>query len=230
MRLFSLLFLTMCLNNSFGQNQVIFKGSKFDMSPATKAEVQDPVSNKIDTQIIPATPLRINGEPIHDIHGLTKLPAYTDAKEKPTKLAAFIFNTLKEALQKLDDGEYILLISNPVIDKNGYLAYFEFSGIQKLIPHPVSTIEQPDEAVNNIKKSPAKYTRIEKIPNDKNIPVTIKKTINTKTQYLLGHMPKMNPGEINGAPVNCKGALFNSGSLIIVKNHNAVFSPQYFCL
>jgi len=222
----------MCLNYSFGQNQVTFNGNKIDMSPATIAEIVDPVSNIIDTQIIPAAPLRINGEPIHSIRDLTKSPACTDAKGQPGKLAAYIFNTLKEDLQKLDDGEYILLIANPVIDKNGYLAYFEFGGIQKLISSPVYTIEQPQpvEGLDDIKNPPAKYTRIEKIPGDQDIPITIKKPINTKAKYLLDHMPKMNPGEIDGAHANCKGELFNSGSFIMVKNHNAVFSPSYFCL
>ena len=200
------------------------------MSPAAKAEIQDPVTGKIDTQFIPDAPLRINGEPIHNSSTLTKMPAFTDPKGNPQKLATFIFNTLKDDLQKLDDGEYILLISNLVIDKNGHLAYFEFTGIQQLVPHALSTSEQPREKIDNTKKPPAQYTRIEKIPMGKDIPITLKKTINAKAQYLLDHMPKMIPGEINGVPINCKGQLFNPGSSIIVKNHNAVFSPSYFCL
>ncbi len=226
MRLFLLFFFMLWINNIFGQKQVTFRGNKIDMSPSTNAEVFDPVSGKMETKIISATPERINGETIYDIHDLTKSPAYANSTGEPVNMSAMIFDSVKEFIQKLYDGEYILQITNPVIDQNGYLAYFEFSGIKKLVPHIVSTIEKIGESVNGITKPTTKFTRIEKTPTDKNIPFAIKNVINATTKYLLDHAPKMNPGEVNGVKVNCKEELFNSSSFIIVKNHNAVFYAQ----
>jgi len=210
----------------FSQSTEVFKGNTFTMSPASTAEIYNPVSGKTDTEKVPPAPERMNGEKIYHASSLMTRPAYKSNTGTEIKLSTVLFDSLKNELQQLEDGEYILDIKMPVISKEGRLVYYKMEGIKRLTEHAQSSTTKMNDA-----GKPATYTLMSYTADDKNIPVAIKKSINTRTTYLLEHLPAMSPGTISNKPVHATGELFHSGSCMIkVNNRTASFNPAYFTL
>lgn len=226
MRALTFLLFTLCSFECFSQSTDTFRGNTFTLSPASTAEVSNPVSGKTDTEAVAPTPEKVNGEKIYAAHLLMTRPAFKSNTGIEIKLSTLLFDSLKNDLQQLEDGEYILDIRMPVISKDGHLVYYKMDGIKRLTQHAQSSTTK----MNDVGKT-ATYTLMSYTADDTNIPVAIKRSINEKTTYLLEHLPAMKPGTISNKPVNTTGALFHSGSCMIkVTNHTASFRPDYFTL
>jgi hypothetical protein len=227
MRLLPVLLLILFFpGKGFNQSTEIFRGNTFNMSPANTAEVSNPVSGKTDTEAVPPTPLTMNGEHIYSANSLITRPVFTGGNGTERKLSTLLFDSLKNELQQLEDGEYIIDIKMPVISKEGRLVYYKMGGIKRLTQHAQSSTKKMNDA-----GKPATYTLMSYTADDKNIPVAKKSSINQRTTYLLEHLPAMKPGTISNKPVHATGELFHSGSCKIkVNNHTALFQPGYFTL
>ena len=250
MRKVLLIALVFCGHTGFGQYAFIYKGNKFGMSAASTATVVDPITNKEEFVAVPARPVSINGARIYDANLLSELVGYETTPGMAQKLSTYIYEALKSDLEKLDDGEYILKISDAVIDSAGYLVYYKFDGIQKLTSHHVASSKQDRASAGQYgpmekktagkvdvpaaKKNDADHktpiARIEKTASDSHIPVAEKNGINQKSQDILDHLKKMMPGKKDGHCVSCTGELFNNGSCIVIRDHKATFNPGYFNL
>jgi hypothetical protein len=189
----------------------------------------DPVTGEEITRILPPRPISFNSDTIVSSEtDLAKRPGYDSVK-----VSSFIFNMLKSDLQKLDDGSYIIAINNPVISKEGMLVYYEFKGLQK-----VTTTKAPAGKKHTGRGT--YYEAVKTTVSDKDIPATLKITINNEVQKLLDHMPFFNPAyQSTNEPgaatpdvyaVACTGTLFTRSELIIIKDHQATFTPSLFSL
>ena len=76
------------------------------------------------------------------------MPAFRSGKTGEQKLSSYLFEHLKTALDTLDDGKYILEVTNAVIDKKGRLVYYEFGGIKKLVTKTVFTTRAAVKPLN----------------------------------------------------------------------------------
>ncbi|MCW3124207.1 MAG: hypothetical protein JWQ38_3699 [Flavipsychrobacter sp.] len=223
MRLILSLILLLTSVSVFSQTTETVNGNTFTFSSAETATVMDPIAGKSYDEVFPPRPLTMNGEVIYNASNLMTLPGYKKESGKELKLSELLFDAVKDELQTLDDGEYILDIDNAVISKEGKLVYYKYKGVWQLVARRVA-------ANTDAKEKMTGFVRVTMDPEDQNIPVTIKNTINSKITNLLEHLPACTPGTISKKPVNITGELFNNGSVIVVKNHKPVFVPAYFAL
>lgn len=226
MRTAFLLLNILCSNAGFSQSTIVFKGNTFVMSQAGTVEIYDPVSGKIGTEAATPEPISMNGEKIYETSATMTRPAFKSTLGKETKLVTLLFDSLKNDLELLPDGEYIIDIKTPVISKEGKLVYYRMNGIKQLTEH-----KQSSTTKMNDNGKPATYTRMSYTADDKSIPMKMKNVINNRASYLLEHLPAMSPGLISNKSVNVTGELFHSGSCAIkVAGHVASFHPEYFTL
>jgi hypothetical protein len=149
MRYAIIIFLFLCAAYSgAAQQEISFNGNTFTMSPVDTINVIDPVSGSAEILFEPPRPVSLNKEPIYRIDTLKILPAFRAGKTGEQKLSAWLFDHLKSTLDTLDDGKYILSVTNAVIDKKGRLVYYEFGGIKKLVTKTVFTTRAAVKPLN----------------------------------------------------------------------------------
>ncbi len=126
-------------------NVVVFKGNRFEFSGPTGKPVtlqRNELAGKEGTiefdgdvkhegEVLKvsffASPVKMNGEVIHSAGEVSKEPVFSG---KDKDLSNYLFNSAKRELDKLEDGEYFIHISYPIVDKKGNLVYYENKGLQ----------------------------------------------------------------------------------------------------
>jgi len=99
---------------------------KNDGSGAPSGIIMDEkASGPINIEVFSA-PLRLNGDTIWSEGDVAVSPVW---QGKDKDLTSYIINGVQEQLSLLNDGEYDISISYPVIDKKGRIAYYENKGI-----------------------------------------------------------------------------------------------------
>ena len=208
------------------QQEITFNGNTFGMSAAKTIMVKDPVTGNAEQQSIPARPIAMNGKPIYTTDTLTRFPVFNEKGAPGTeKLSGYLFTILKAELGRLDEGNYILSVTNAVIDEKGRLVYYEFGGLKRLQEKTVFS-----SASGGRKNDAAIYDHVENIPTDIGIDSTLKQPINSAAQKALDNLPKMKPAQVDGKNVRCTGPVFSTWNFIIVKDHKAIFTPYPDCL
>jgi beta-lactamase regulating signal transducer with metallopeptidase domain len=152
-------------------------------------------------------PVAINGRPIYGDEAKYKFvqpspgyapPAYNGPEKDPEH---YLFSSLKNDLEKLENGLYTLNINNVVLDNNGRIAYYEYEG---LIARPYGGRLVPA------------------IPND------LRNSINAKTTGILDGEINFAPVKVkDGKPVNVRLQL--NTYEIEIRNHKAKLVQRRGC-
>lgn len=105
-------------------------------------------------------PIRVNGDTIYSAGDVSEEPKFLG---KDKTLTHYLFNSVKNELGRLADGEYFIHISYPVVDRKGTLVYYGMDGVTlggpgKIDAAAKSTIDKKlNEALENAPKyQPAK--------------------------------------------------------------------------
>ena len=206
------------------QTTVTRNGNTFTFTASQAVEARNAVTGTLEAASMPAYPSLMNGEPIYQLRKVTDMPSLTfDNKE--VKLSQYLCTSLVTGLAQLADGNYILSVTNVVIDKTGRLVYYEYSGIKQ--QH--SSVVDSDGKTN----IDGKYSTPRMVTytfDDAAIDATLKQQINAKAQKRMGNLPAISPAKVNGTAVHCTGELYNMTALIHVSGHQVSFEPCYFCL
>lgn len=138
------------------KNTIIFRGNKFefgfgDKNTSTMPAVKDGKANgkemiissnsKADGITLDgapgggevkimafSAPMKMNGQQIYCKHEGSTEPEFTG---KDGSLTTYLFNGMKEELALLNDGDYNIHISYPIISEAGKIVYYENQGITK---------------------------------------------------------------------------------------------------
>lgn len=73
-----------------------------------------------------SAPVRVNGDTIYCAGDVSEEPKFLG---KDKTLSHYLFNSAKNELGRLADGEYFIHISYPVVDKKGTLVYYGMNGV-----------------------------------------------------------------------------------------------------
>ena len=157
---------TLCFSKtSFSQrfiregNKVTYRGNTFELSDQGKDTMQllDPVTGKIKIVVAQkqTTPLTMNGKPI-----LQKVDKQLYFSASDEDLQTYVLKKMNHELDKLDDGMYIISISNLVVDKNGNVVYFDYDDMHgfKIDNGPVSADNKAKVNVTFGADAPAEYS------------------------------------------------------------------------
>ncbi len=114
-------------------NVMVYNGNTIEFAPQKPVDttiVIDPLTGKEQREIHnwANPPMKVNARTIYDYRDAEK----PKIKAKDKSLADYMVRNLKPEFEKLADGEYNLIISEVVIDKNGKVVYYENNGIQKI--------------------------------------------------------------------------------------------------
>ena len=150
-------------------------------------------------------PLTLNGKTIHTVfsqayHNDIDIDTEPVFDRKWETLGDYLFENLKADFEQLEDGKYNMLFACVVIDEQGNIAYYDYSGIQQF-GLPLQEGEKPFVAGN----------------------------MNNKVFKLMSDAPRFTPATIQGDPVPCNlfgvfGSGMNTnkhGTYILVKDHKA---------
>lgn len=133
----------------FGKNDYK-KKLHFNGNVITFSKPMSPNIAGLHVHAIPI-PKELNGENIYSTTFSTKI--------KPAKYIGnsafekYVFSAIKNSLTKLPDGNFAIFFSNFVVDKNGKLAYFDFSKIDRISKNiqvssqVISTPKQNEESL-----------------------------------------------------------------------------------
>jgi hypothetical protein len=217
----SLLILSSMLSLSAVAQQVVHvKGNDITLAGAATAVVIDAVTGQEINSSIPATPERINGDTIISNRYARVAPAVIDAHGKELKICNYIFSKNQPLLELLEDGDYLIDVKTPIIDKHGAFIYTAFDGIKRL--------HRKKQGV--YAKDNSTFVRVSTEANDSDIPLAIKNKVNMGIKHTLEHLPALRPAEWNNKTANSTGYLFSGSSYIVVANHHATFNPDFFAL
>lgn len=104
-------------------NKLFYKGHEFEMTGNSMDTVSttNPATGEQEKTVVEfeSSPLTIDGEKIYDGGSIT--PAVYAGPER--NATTEYFNRVKGIFEKLPDGVYVISLSSPVIDKNGFMAY-----------------------------------------------------------------------------------------------------------
>ena len=222
---FLLSFLFLIISNSWGQDTLYSKGNSIVVSKPESVSISDPVTGDIINKIVPGRFTFLNGEKIYSRHELDSPPIIEDSHGNNIKLSEYIFQTVKDKLELLEDGMYILDIANPVIDKHGRLVYYEMKGIKQIIV-PAVTSEKNAQQFNDRKRMV--YTSF--LTDDRNMPFKIRNDINNSVNRTLTQFPMLKSGRKGNSPVNTTGYLFSIENHILVEKNVAKIMDDFFSL
>lgn len=149
-------------------NKVTYKGNVFTMKtfPEDTTFVEDPTTGKelIVVRRKEAIPIMMNNEKIYseyetDENGFTNAITgfNTIGTLSASSIKQAIVNEIKEDLIKLPEDEYNLGLSNVVLDKQGKIAYYDYSGFS---PYHTATKLTEDQKNNIDKKVVAVLTKL----------------------------------------------------------------------
>lgn len=196
------------------QTTFVHNGQIITFSKEQRATVIDPVTHNAKQVTAPPTPILLDGKKIYTTQDISSAPTLKNSAGKDIKLCMFIFQSLKSSLEKLDDGYYVPDINNAIIDSNGKLVYWQFSGIKQF----------------HITRGTAKYNYSDLPLTDSSIPPQLQSQLEHETTALLEHLPQTIPGKVGKLAVNVTGYLFSKGNYIEVRNHQAILHEDYWSL
>jgi hypothetical protein len=132
-----MLCLTCYAHSSFAQtfvkkgNTVTYRGNAFELSaPIYDTQtIVDPVTDKKIKKVENkgTVPVKMNGRKIYRTYELFAAPA-TYLEFGP--LGDYIFRELRDELNKLPNGNYVMLVDNIVVDDIGKIVYYEYHGMR----------------------------------------------------------------------------------------------------
>lgn len=199
---------------AFAQDNILHNGLTITITRDSKATVTDPVTHKQREIPVTGSPISVDGRKLYATQELSSAPTIKDITGKDIKLSDYIFQALKSKMENLDDGYYVPELKNLVIDSNGKLIYWQFSGLKAI----------------QITHGSSKYNYSELPLDSTRIPVKSRHSINLKTTALLQHFPTVTPGIVNNRAVDVTGELFSKGNFIKVKDHVATLHEDYWSL
>ncbi len=111
-------------------NIVSFKGNKFEMKvfPVDTIAVEDSITNKFTNKMLKRAPrpIKMNGETIHDEDEIETDRAKMEGAEQT--LIEYLVRKLEKNFEQLPDGRYSMSLSSIVVDKEGHIVYYDYSG------------------------------------------------------------------------------------------------------
>jgi len=169
-------------------NIATYRGNKFEFSEAGPKDtviVLDPVTGKEKTLIAQKSPvpLKINGERIYNYNDLEGKknemgkPSNNPAGFNKDNIKEYLITNLAGDLKSLLDNDYTMDFNYIVIDKNGKIVYFEYSGV-RIYRDPWGDKPEPK--------------KIDKVIQDK---------IANKVYDILNNAPAHSPATIDGNDV-----------------------------
>ncbi|PZF73838.1 M56 family metallopeptidase [Taibaiella soli] len=196
-------------------NKITYKGNVFEMSNSSfdTLQVTDATTGKISSMITQRLPypIKVNGNPIMEDNEVSQKAVYKGVSATPGE---DLFKFIKSDMGKLPDGDYVISVTNPVIDEQGRLVYFEESVNKQGIAYTVDDIAgKPGITANP--KDLEKTDQIENSAAD-----AINKRIDF---YLSDESLKFTPATQHGKVVaSTTSNLFGfMGLNVTVKNHQA---------
>lgn len=199
-------------------NKITYKGNVFEMSKSEYDTIQmiNPTSGQTNVTVIEKLPYpqKMNGNPILRDDELTQAPVYKGASATPGEdLFAFI----KSDLEKLPDGEYTIIVNNPVVDAQGGLVYFEEDFSKKGVTY----------TVQDVGNQPTLSTNQRDVTNAGPVAQSQKETIEKRIDFYLGNESlKFAPGQQHGKAVASYHSSLFGYIGVTVKNHQAtMFRP-----
>jgi len=118
-------------NTGNANTHVRFKGNDFELAATTDTQlVQEPTTGKWETVISKkeSTPLKMNGVKIYTMPYMHQ----PKLKTKEESLGDYIEKNMKQDLDKLIQAGYNFKLNKVVIDENGKIVYYEYSGLYKV--------------------------------------------------------------------------------------------------
>ena len=82
----------------------------------------------------PPRPVMLNGREVAHLNGEVPTAYGTDIMSAAERFKEYLFNAVKNDLERLPDGEYQLSPQHATFDETGRLTYFEFAGIVDKTP------------------------------------------------------------------------------------------------
>jgi hypothetical protein len=148
-----------------------------------------------------------------------------DANGNSMKLSEYIFHAVKGKLALLEDGLYILDITNPVTDTQGHLVYYEMNHVKQIMGLDAASGKKAQpygEAKRMV------YTEFS--TDDGNIPPGIRNEINNSVIETLKRLPTLKSGRKGNSPVNTTGYLFSIENPIVVEKNAVTIVDDFFSL
>lgn len=140
------------------ENMVVKRDDKGGVG-SVMVEGKEADDEVIEISFTPA-PIRVNGDTIYSAGDVSEEPRFLG---KDKTLTHYVFNSAKNELNRLADGEYFIHISYPVVDKKGTLVYYSMEGVTlggqgKIDAAAKAAVDKKvDEALENAPKyQPAK--------------------------------------------------------------------------
>lgn len=201
-------------HTAISQTTVAHNGHTIKFSKEQRATVIDPITHTPKQITSPGIPIQLDGRKVYTTQDLTSAPTLKNNDGKNIKLCVFVLQSLKSSLEKLDDGYYVPDITNAIIDSNGKLIYWQFSGIKQF----------------RITRGTAKYNYSDLPLPESSIPAQLQSQLKHETTALLEHLPQTAASKVGKLAVAVTGYLFSKGNYIEVKNHKATLHEDYWSL
>jgi len=137
-------------------NKIRFKAPK---KPDSYMRRDERSGQLVKTPISWPTPaLTLNGEKIYE-QGADEQVVAPGALHSDNGLVQYIHKNAKNTIEKLQDGNYILLLNDVVIDKEGKIAYYEYNGlINAELADNFPLKEETEMAIVNLILNAPKYS------------------------------------------------------------------------
>jgi hypothetical protein len=137
-------------------NTIVFKAPK---KPDSYMRRDEQSGQLVKTPIGWPTPaLTLNGERIYE-QGADEQVVIPGALNNNDGLVQYLHKNAKSAFEKLQDGNYIILLNDVVIDKEGKIAYYEYSGlINAELADKFPLKKETDMAIANLILNAPKYS------------------------------------------------------------------------
>ncbi len=196
-------------------NKVTYRGNTIELSkPLADTMKKEDVGNNFAIQqvILKAPkPIKINGENIPQ--NVDKGPEF---KGSEGNVRNYIIKNTKEELSSLEDGMYIIDISNILIDEKGDVAYFTYGDVKRsrtgeevinINPANVEVLGKPDPEITvTITSGPKAGTTAQLYRNTGEkylgaIPPESQDAIHKKVNQLMHDAPKFTPATKDGKKV-----------------------------
>lgn len=199
-------------------NKITYKGNVFEMSKSAYDTVQmmDAVSGKTNTTVIERLPypIKMNGTPILEGNQITQQPVYKGASATPGE---DLFEFIKPDLNKLPDGDYLILVGNCVIDAQGQLAYFDAEVSKQGVSMSVQDVAG-NATLTGDTRDVKKMEGIDK---------STKEAIDKRIDYYLGNeLMRFTPAKKDGKTVVSYNSSLFGFIGVTVKNHQANLTKE----